>query len=126
MKKRQFSRIGFHGIAYLDMASYSCTTEVLNLSLKGALVKKPSDWPVAFPHNMQLRIVLNDFPIQLTMQVSVAHQNEQVLGLHCEAIDIESASHFRRLLQLNFGDADMLDLELQQLVDNHLLNKGGS
>ncbi|CAM3728667.1 PilZ domain-containing protein [Rheinheimera salexigens] len=120
MKKRKFSRVSFHGIAHLDMASYSCATEVLNLSLKGALVKKPTDWPVAFPHKMQLRIVLNDYPIELTMQVSVAHQTDQVLGLHCEAIDIDSASHFRRLLQLNLGDADLLDLELQQLIEQQV------
>ncbi|MGI5309170.1 PilZ domain-containing protein [Rheinheimera sp. WS51] len=119
MKKRQFSRINFNGIAYLDMASYSCQTEVLNLSLKGALVKRPLNWPVAFPNKMQLRLVLNDYPIQLNMQVNVAHQTEQVLGLHCQTIDIESASHFRRLLQLNLGDADMLDLELSQLVTDY-------
>lgn len=119
MNKRQFSRVNFHGMAYIDMASYSCATEIINLSLKGALVKKPRDWPVAFPHKMQLRIVLNDFPIQLTMHVSLAHQTEQVLGLHCDTMDIESAAHFRRLLQLNLGDADLLDLELKQLVDQH-------
>jgi hypothetical protein len=117
MNKRQFSRVSFHGIAFLDMASYSCETEVINLSLKGALVKKPTDWPVAFPQKMQLRIVLNDFPVQLTMQVSLAHQSDKVLGLHCDSIDIESAAHFRRLLQLNLGDADLLDLELKQLID---------
>lgn len=122
MKKRQFSRVTFHGIAYLDMASFSCVTQVLNLSLKGALVKKPSDWPAAFLHKMQLRLVLTDYPIELSMRVSLAHQSDTVLGLHCEAIDIESAAHFRRLLQLNLGDADLLDLELWQLLEQQPTN----
>jgi hypothetical protein len=118
MDNRRFSRVSFKGIAHLDIGSYSLTTEVLDLSLQGALIKKPPQWPQSLPTHMQLRIQLNDFPIELTMTVSVAHASDDVVGLHCEKIDIESVSHLRRLLELNLGDAELLSRELSELSEH--------
>jgi len=115
MEQRRFSRVSFRGKAHLEMASHSCQTEVLDLSLQGALITKPEDWHAALPKQMNLRIELNDFPVELTMQVSVAHQSGDVIGLHCDKIDIDSVAHLRRLLELNLGDADLLSRELSEL-----------
>ena len=118
MDNRRFSRVNFTGKAHLEIGSHSCATEVLDLSLKGALIKKPADWPRSLPKVMQLRISLNDFPVELTMDVSVAHQSATTVGLHCEKIDIESVSHLRRLLELNLGDAELLSRELSELSEH--------
>ena len=118
MDNRRFSRVSFKGKAHIDIGSHSCATEVLDLSLKGALIKKPADWPRSLPKVMQLRISLNDFPVELTMDVSVAHQSATTVGLHCEKIDIESVSHLRRLLELNLGDAELLSRELSELSEH--------
>ena len=91
---------------------------VLDLSLQGALIKKPEQWPPSLPKLMQLRIQLNDLPVELTMKVSVAHESGNVVGLHCEKIDIESVSHLRRLLELNLGDAELLSRELSELSEH--------
>ncbi|HBN88544.1 MULTISPECIES: PilZ domain-containing protein [Rheinheimera] len=118
MDNRRFSRVSFKGFAHLDIGSHSLSTEVLDLSLQGALIKKPEQWPPSLPKLMQLRIQLNDLPVELTMKVSVAHESGNVVGLHCEKIDIESVSHLRRLLELNLGDAELLSRELSELSEH--------
>jgi hypothetical protein len=118
MDNRRFSRVSFKGTAHLDIGSHSLTTEVLDLSLRGALINKPEQWPQSLPEQMQLRIQLNDFPVELMMKVSVAHCSDTVVGLHCEKIDIDSVSHLRRLLELNLGDADLLSRELSELSEH--------
>ena len=115
MEHRRFSRVSFQGKAHLDIGSHSLATEVLDLSLQGALIKKPADWPPSLPKQMLLRIQLNELPIELSMKVSVAHASDPVVGLYCEKIDIESVSHLRRLLELNLGDAELLSRELSEL-----------
>lgn len=115
MNNRRFSRVSFRGKAHIELAATSFATEVLDLSLKGALVKKPEGWPAQLPGQMTLKIELNDLPVALTMRVSIAHQTEEVLGFHCDKIDIESVAHLRRLLELNLGDADLLSRELSEL-----------
>ena len=118
MDNRRFSRVNFTGKAHLEIGSHSCATEVLDLSLKGALIRKPADWPRSLPKMMELRISLNDFPVELIMEVSVAHQSAKTVGLHCEKIDIDSVSHLRRLLELNLGDAELLSRELTELSEH--------
>lgn len=118
MENRRFSRVSFKGIAHLDFGSHSLTTEVLDLSLQGALIRKTGHWPPSLPKLMTLRIHLNDLPLELSMQVSVAHNSSDVIGLHCEKIDVESVSHLRRLLELNLGDADLLSRELTELSEH--------
>jgi hypothetical protein len=38
------------------------------------------------------------------------------MGLQTEHIDLDSISHLRRLIELNVGDADILNRELGELV----------
>ena len=117
MDNRRFSRVNFKGNAHLEFGDHSWLTEVLDLSLQGALIRKPKDWSAAPESAMQLRIQLNDFPIELVMLVSVAHTSDNQVGLRCEKIDIESVSHLRRLLELNLGDAELLSRELSELSE---------
>jgi hypothetical protein len=115
MDHRRFSRILFSSNAKLICAGREFATEILDLSLRGALVKKPNDWDLADGTEMILQFQLNDSELTLEMETKVAHSQQENLGLRCERIDIESASHLRRLLELNIGDADLLSRELSEL-----------
>jgi hypothetical protein len=115
MDNRKFSRILFSSKARIIQAGQTYDTELLDLSLKGALVQRPAGWQHATGTEALLQVVLNDSELQLDMQVTVAHLHDDTLGLRCELIDIESASHLRRLLELNLGDADLLSRELSEL-----------
>lgn len=114
MDNRRFHRISFHGPASVKTATSTYATELLDLSLKGALVARPADFP-SETDLLELHFPLQDSALCIVMQARVAHQTEQLLGLHCEKIDLDSISHLKRLVQLNLGDDQLLERELSEL-----------
>ena len=52
----------------------------------------------------------------VSMHVAVVHQEPEEIGLQCNAIDIDSVTHLRRLVELNLGDEAQLHKELSQLT----------
>ncbi|MCC5825422.1 PilZ domain-containing protein [Alkalimonas sp.] len=115
MDNRRFHRIPFRGPASLKVAGESYATELLDLSLKGALVSMPAHFP-AQTQLFELHVPLQDSVLNISMQVRVAHQTETLLGLRCEKIDLDSISHLKRLVQLNLGDDQLLERELSELT----------
>jgi hypothetical protein len=115
MDHRKFSRILYNNQATLRFQGQNFFTQVLDLSLKGALVQRPADFQGLVGEQAQLQFQLDQSELVLEMDVSIAHLHDATIGLRCERIDIESASHLRRLLELNLGDAEMLSRELSEL-----------
>ena len=50
------------------------------------------------------------------MDARVAHVGCGLLGVVCQLIDIDSATHLRRLVELNLGDPALLERELSALI----------
>lgn len=115
MEQRHFKRVSFFTQAEIALAGQSFKTEVIDLSLKGALVRKPETFLANPAQTLQLTVKLNETDESIRMHVNVVHQHADFLGLHCIAIDIEGISHLRRLLELNLGDASLLERELAEL-----------
>lgn len=115
---RRFTRIVFSApatiVAMNDNTTW--TSELLDLSLKGALVKKPDDWQQSPGDKFALAFRLVGTEIDIHMQVHKAHEHADSIGFTCDAIDIDSASHLRRLIELNVGSADMLNRDLEHLT----------
>lgn len=59
MEQRQYQRVRFFSKAHLDVAGHSYPTEVLDLSLKGALVRKPA-----------MPLPATDLPLRLRLQLA--------------------------------------------------------
>jgi len=49
------------------------------------------------------------------MLTRLAHIRNNNVGLRCEYIDIDSITYLRRLVELNLGDAELLERELVAL-----------
>ncbi|MFC0047708.1 MULTISPECIES: PilZ domain-containing protein [Rheinheimera] len=115
MDNRKFSRILFSNQATLRFQGQNFFTQVTDLSLKGALIQRPAEFQGLVGEHAQLQFQLDQSELVLEMDVSIAHLHPTTIGLRCERIDIESASHLRRLLELNLGDAELLSRELNEL-----------
>ena len=50
------------------------------------------------------------------MHTEVVHKTSHHLGLRSLHIDVESISHLRRIIELNLGDAELLNRELEMLI----------
>ncbi|CAB1367753.1 PilZ domain-containing protein [Denitratisoma oestradiolicum] len=113
--RRHFWRATFKSPAHLIDAQGPAQVLVADLSLKGALVEAGADWHGKSGDHCRLRIPLAE-GIEINMWVTVAHVSGRSIGLRCEDIDLDSITHLRRLVELNAGDAGLLERELGALV----------
>ena len=60
--------------------------------------------------------MLPDSDIELKMEAAIVHKTPEHLGLKCTHIDVDSITHLRRIIELNIGDAELLDRELTSLI----------
>ena len=115
-ERRRFQRVDFFKEAFLSDSNGKIPCQVCDVSLQGALVAVPADYQdVSLVTPLTLEIPLDGAEFTIYMTVKVAHEREGVMGLICEAIDVDSISHLRRLIELNSGDAELLNRELQAL-----------
>lgn len=116
-EKRRFQRIAFDAPCDIYWQDDVQTADLLDISLKGALVSRPEGWAASEGEPCELTIHLNDHESAIVMAVVLRHLEKDRLGFRIEYIDLESASHLKRLVELNLGDADLLERELSHLID---------
>ena len=109
--QRRFSRVPFAASVHLLGSGGSTVVQLLDISLKGALVSRPADWSVDAGTALALELILVD-NVYIRANVKVAHSAANRVGLFWEQIDLDSMTHLRRRVQLNLGDAALLDREL--------------
>jgi hypothetical protein len=114
-EQRHFTRILIDSAVRLVSAEGGWDSTLIDISLKGALIKTPAMWRAKIGDRLLMELALNDGETIIRMEVSVAHMEEGHVGLRCEHIDIDSISHLRRLVELNVGDPEVLFRELGEL-----------
>lgn len=115
-EKRQFRRILFDARCDIHCQDEIWATQVLDISMKGVLVRRPRNWSAPLNQAFEVTIHLDDRESGIVMAVELRHVEADKLGFKCEYIDLESASHLKRLVELNLGDPTLLDRELSHLV----------
>jgi hypothetical protein len=115
-QRRRFSRISFHRPAELDLRGARTPCQLVDVSLKGALVEVPPDLTQGEGARCALVIHLDAGGAAIRMDGEIAHRNGNLVGVRCDEIDLESIAHLRRLVELNLGNDDVLHRELAALV----------
>ena len=114
-QRRKHQRLRFPRVCTLIYENRRYQTQLLDLSLKGALVEAPPGLKPGVGHAYRLEIPLEDSPGMIAMEVAPVHDERGHLGLTCFSIDMESMTHLRRLLELNLGDPALIEQELRRL-----------
>lgn len=114
--KRHFHRIFYNSEATLSNGSNIIPCKIVDISLKGCLLRFDTPWVEPIESLYTLGLQLSD-EISITMQISVTHVIGNDAGFKCEHIDIDSISQLRRLVELNLGDSEMLERDLLALTD---------
>ncbi|GAB4396217.1 MAG: cyclic di-GMP-binding protein MapZ [Rhodoferax sp.] len=112
---RVFSRVPFSAAVTLEIDGQSFAVSLLDIALKGALVRTDGAVPARLSAACNLVLPLSDGGEAIVMHGRVAHINGSHMGLACEHIDLDSLTRLRRLMELNTGDADLMDRELSRL-----------
>ena len=116
IERRRFKRIAFDAKTELRQGTERWPVKLLDLSLKGLLIEKPSPWlgDASKPFNVDVKLGSQE---DVVMEIKLAHDDHGQLGFVCTHIGLESISHLRRLIELNLGDPAELERELGALLD---------
>ena len=112
---RIFSRVPFSAAVTLHLPQQTLEVTLLDIALKGALVQ--TSYPMELQLQQACRLVLpltQDGDV-IEMTGKIVHLEGSHVGMKCEHIDLSSLTRLRRLLELNTGDADLMDRELSLL-----------
>jgi hypothetical protein len=115
-ERRRFSRFMFDARAILHSPSGDIETGLVDISLKGALISRRADFPpLSAGEIVTLDVVLADGATHIQMLAEVVHISMDNIGLRRTNIDMDSIGHLRRLVELNLGDTELLERELEAL-----------
>lgn len=113
--RRRFHRILFDAAVRVSDGHMHFITTLVDISLNGALLVRPDDWSIEPGAPVTMTILLDDNISRIHMEAETAHLDRDSIGLRCRRIDMESISHLRRLVELNLGDVDLLERDLEAL-----------
>ncbi|MCP4993884.1 MAG: PilZ domain-containing protein [Gammaproteobacteria bacterium] len=114
-ERRNFSRVLFDAPVRITTSGNTSLSRLIDISLNGALLINIEEWSGKPGDKVELDIALDDQETHIIMDTEVAHNEPDQIGLHCRHIDIDSISHLRRLVELNMGDPEVLERELEAL-----------
>lgn len=113
---RQFHRIVFTADAVLNCDGNTWRCEVIDLSLKGCLLRFEHSWE-ADPEKLYTLTLQLSEQVQIKMALTPTHVVGNKVGLKCEHIDLDSITELRRLVELNLGDSALLERDLLSLAN---------
>ncbi|MFO7983742.1 MAG: PilZ domain-containing protein [Desulfuromonadales bacterium] len=112
---RHFERIVFGTEVFLDVDGQCYREKLIDISLKGALISKGPSVPVSGSRECQLVIPLSE-DVSMFFKSQQVHVEKSRMGLEFVEADPDSLAHLRRLLELNTGDPEEIERELQLLI----------
>lgn len=118
VEKRRFQRIPFDAIAMIGTEP-AISGMLQDISLKGALIalskgdKMPSKDSFCV---VTIKPNQSDFSIQLDTQVAYVNPDTHTFGVNITKLELDSATHLRRLIEINLGDEMALQRELNNLI----------
>lgn len=113
---RHFQRVRYDVAAVLEIEDVAIDSRLVDLSLKGALVEIDEADLLSIGQQGRLSFSLGDEGHEISMDVEIAHQQDRMLGVHCLQIDLDSATHLRRILELYTGDSQIVEREIGAML----------
>ena len=114
-EKRRYSRAPFDADVTLINPATQWQGKLIDISIKGALVERPQGWEGDIGDQYTLELPLGDSEVTIRMNVIVARIEDDHIGFYCKNIDFDSIVHLKRLMELNLGDAELVNRELSAL-----------
>ncbi len=116
-ERRTFWRAAFHSPVRLTTHTSQGYAQLVDISLKGALLEVPPTWEATMGEECKLRLDLAP-GTTISLWGTVVHIAGQHVGLRSDNIDLDSITHLRRLVELNAGDPAILEREISALISD--------
>lgn len=119
-ERRQYLRVSFDSNATLNNGKQSFSCQIIDLSLHGALIRPHGVIRAEIGTKFDLDIHLSESDdseqSSVKMSLTLAHSTPESLGFVCNTIDLDSITHLRRIIELNSGNTELLERELELLI----------
>ncbi len=117
-EKRHFTRIPFNATATVvnSRSGHKSMAELVDISFKGLLITRPDDWEGINGEHYTIHLQLAGEEVEINLSVIEVHSENDHVGFKTEHMDLDTATHLRRLVELNLGDESLLERELTELV----------
>ena len=112
--QRHFRRIPFQAEVKLIVADRGHSCELVDLALTGALLRIPQGVSLQKGEPCRLSIFLPATDLSLEFEAELARCDGEDFGFRFLSEDDVTLGHLRRLLELNFGDAQQVDEEFKR------------
>lgn len=116
MNNRQFNRITIAIAVTLQHQDQQWQTQLLDLSLHGALLDCPASCSIHTDDNVTLILLLDPQYPPMEIQGRVAHYDGHQVGIEFQVLSIEAITQIRQLVQLNLGDEALLQRDFHALI----------
>ncbi|AXB30540.1 PilZ domain-containing protein [Vibrio campbellii] len=116
-ERRRFSRIIYQVPALIEQGDLAMQVTIQDLSLHGLLLKVEDAKPLdsLLPVEVGFSFIQSEQMMQLNASIVSIAGNE--IRLKISNIDIESISQLKRFIELNVGNNELLNRELEHLSD---------
>lgn len=116
-ERRRFSRIIYQVSALLEQGDLALQATIQDLSLHGLLLKaeNASSLELSRKVDVAFSFAQSEQVMQLTANIISIIDNE--IRLKINNIDIDSISQLKRFIELNVGNNELLNRELEHLSD---------
>lgn len=114
-EKRRYSRAHFDCNVTLINPTAQWQCRLIDISLKGALVERPGGWEGNIGDQYTLELPPGNTEVVIRMTVIIARTDHDHIGFYCKNIDFDSIIHLKRLIEINIGDAGLVNRELSAL-----------
>lgn len=118
-ERRHFTRVNFDAKAYVNKNDHVWHCQIVDISLHGILLDTPSGWDGTMGDVCTIELPLLPGDVEITVTGKVEHVSAEHIGFSFEEIELDSASHLKRLLELNLGDPNMVKREIHELLEIH-------
>ena len=116
---RHFSRVPFEAKVQLVVHEETLQAHLIDIALKGALIETEQSQELGLQTPCRLILPLTNGEDSIVMTGCVTHLEGRHVGIKCLQIDIDHLTRVRRLIELNTGDAALVDRELSMLFSTH-------
>lgn len=115
VERRRFTRIAFNKDVTILQGGRHLPGTLVDISLNGILIASPEAAKVVADVPCSIAIELAD-GTQIVMETQLAHSSRELAGFHCISLDLDSAAHLRRLVEMNIPDEGAAERVLGELL----------
>jgi hypothetical protein len=116
-EKRRFNRVTCEEKLLVRFDGSSTRAQLLDISLKGALVEFENEVPVQLGNILDITLTLDNSYIVLQFESKVIHRNNNVVGVKFIRIDLDSMIHLRSFIEARTMDPEQVIREFEYFSD---------